>query len=218
MAQTDIETGTKKKKGVGYRYPLHLRFRLVALAPRIIVTDSDGEQVLYVHQKTFKLKEDIRIYTDESKSREIYRINADRIMDISAKYHFTEANSGKQLGYTQPKALRSIWRATYIVYDANGTPTHHIKEDNPWVKIGDALLGEIPFVGIFTGFFLHPSYTAYRGGDTEDLSQPVAQIKKESGFFEGVFTINSDTPMSGEEEARVLLAFLLVVQFMRRRG
>jgi hypothetical protein len=201
-----------------YSYPLDLTFRLVALAPRISVTDNTGRQVAFVHQKTFKLKEDIRIFSDESKSREIYRINADRIMDISAKYNLTDAAAGKSIGYVQPKALRSIWSATYMVYDVNGKATHFIKEDNPWVKIGDALLNEIPFVGLFSGFLLHPSYTAYRGEDIENTSNPVARLKKESGFFEGKFSIDSLSPMSGDEESRLMLAFLLMVQFMRRRG
>lgn len=201
-----------------YNYPLDLRFRLVALAPRILITDSSGQQVAYVHQKTFKLKEDIRIFSDESKSREIYRINADRMLDISAKYNFTDSESGKSMGYVQPQALRSIWSATYIIYDVNGNATHHVKEDNPWVKIGDALLSEIPVVGMFSGFLLHPSYTVYRGGDTTDLSQPIVKLKKESGFFEGVFSLDSLAPMNRDEEAKVMLAVLLMVQFMRRRG
>ena len=45
-----------------FQYPLQLRFKLIALAPRIIVTDASGQEVLFVHQDTFKLKEDIHIY------------------------------------------------------------------------------------------------------------------------------------------------------------
>lgn len=201
-----------------YKYPLNLRFKLIALAPRIIVTDSTGQQVAFVHQKTFKLKEDIRIYSDESKSREIYRIGADRVLDISAKYHFIDSTNNQPLGYVQPKALRSIWRSTYVVYDVNGKPLYHIKEDNPWVKIGDALLSEVPVLGLFTGYFLNPSYTAYRGGDEEDTSEPVMKLTKQPAFFESQFTLTQEASISPQEEMSLLLAILLMIQFQRRRG
>lgn len=201
-----------------YNYPLNLRFKLIALAPRIIVTDSTGAQVAFVHQNAWKMKEDIRIFTDESKSREIFRINADRILDIKAKYYFTESASGQALGYVQPRALRTIWRATYQIFDAAGNVTHFIREDNPWIKVADALFNELPFIGIFTGFIFHPAYTAYRGSSTEDLSTPVIRLDKQPGFFEGVFTIDDVGGVSKEEEMRLLLAMMLMIQFMRRRG
>ncbi|MBK8024555.1 MAG: hypothetical protein IPK19_24785 [Chloroflexi bacterium] len=201
-----------------YQYPLNLRFKLIALAPRITVTDASGRQVAYVHQKLWNLKEDVRIYTDEQKSREVFRINADRIIDVRAKYHFTDSATGQPLGYVQPRALMTIWRATYHIYDANGTVTHHIREDNPWVKVLDTLFQEIPFVGMFAGYLLHPSFTVYRGSEPEDLSMPVLNLKKEPAFFEGVFTLDRLGEMSPQDEQRALLATMLMIQFMRRRG
>ncbi|MEP7291542.1 MAG: hypothetical protein ABI835_07145, partial [Chloroflexota bacterium] len=80
------------------RYPLDLRFKLIALAPRIIVTDADGRDVCFVSQKTFKLKEDIQVFSDESKSVELYRIKANKIIDFSATYAFTDSTTGQSLG------------------------------------------------------------------------------------------------------------------------
>lgn len=201
-----------------FNYPLTLRFKLIALAPRIIVTDASGQQVAYVHQKVWNLREDIRIFTDESKSHEVFRINADRILDIRAKYSFTDSANGQSLGYVQPAALRSIWRATYLIFAADGSVTHHIREDNPWVKVLDALFQEIPFVGLFAGYVLHPAYTAYRGSSREDTSVPTLHLTKQPGFFEGIFTIERVGDVTSQEEMRLLLALILMVQFMRRRG
>ena len=65
----------------------------------------------------------------------------------------------------------------------------------------------------------HPSYTCYRSTDSEDMSQPVMQIKKENAFFEGVFSINlMDQNIDRAEEVSAVLSFMLMVQFMRRRG
>jgi hypothetical protein len=202
-----------------YQYPLNLRFKLLALAPRIIVTDANGEEILYVHQKTFKLKEDVRIYRDQSKDEEVYRIQAEQILDFNTRYNFFESRSDKHLGSVKARGWRSIWRATYLLDDAAGNQTHYIQEDNPWIKIGDALLGEVPIVNLFTGFMLHPAYTAYRGTDKNDQSHPVMTLKKEAAFFEGRYSIDIHTPdMSSDEELRAVLSFVLLVQFMRRRG
>jgi len=204
-----------------YNYPLNLRFKLVALAPRIIVTDATGKEVLFISQKVFKLKEDIRVYTNQTKEKEIFTIRAEKILDFNTRYNFVYAPEDRHVGSIKAKGWRSIWSATYILDNPEGNQTHFIKEDNPWVKVGDALFGEIPFLGILSGYVFHPSYTCFRwqGTDFQDRTEPVMQIKKESGFFEGVYSmhlVNKD--ITREEEVRSVLSFMLMVQFMRRRG
>jgi uncharacterized protein YxjI len=197
------------------QYPLDIRFKLIALAPRMFVTDAAGNNVLFVSQKVLALKEDIQIYRDESRAQEMYRIKADRVLDFSTTYHFTDSASSRSIGAIKSKGWRSIWKATYEVVDANGTQTHRIEEDNPWVKVGDALLGEVPIVGMFTGYFLHPRYSAY------DMSsnQAVMQLEKQPAFFESRFKLEKlDPKISPEAEQRLLLSFMLMIQFMRRRG
>lgn len=202
-----------------YQYPLQLRFKLVALAPRIIVSDASGQEVLFISQKVFKLKEDVRVYLNQSKSQEVFRINAEKVLDFNTRYNFYESRSNQHIGSVKAKGWRSIWRATYHLDDSSGQQTHFIKEDNPFVKIWDVLFGEIPVLGIFSGFVFHPSYTCYQGTDYEDESHPVMRIKKESGFFEGRYSIDLlDSSISPDVEARLLLSFMLMVQFMRRRG
>lgn len=201
-----------------FSYPLNLRFKLIALSPQIIVTNAAGQQIAYVHQKVWNIREDIRIFSDESRSREVFRIRADRVFDFNTKYHFFNSANEQPLGYVQPAGLRSIWRATYRVYDEAGAVSFHIKEDNPFIKILDTLVQEIPFVSLFTGFFLNPSYTVYRGENIEDTSSAVMHLKKEPAFFEGVFKIDMLNEMSEIDEMRSLLALMLMIQFMRRRG
>jgi uncharacterized protein YxjI len=202
-----------------YQYPLKLRFKLVALAPRIIITDATGQEVLFVSQKVFKLKEDIRIYPNQSKEREVFRIRAEKILDFNTRYNFLDANNETHMGSVKAKGWRSIWSATYNIDDTSGQQTHFIKEDNPWVKLGDALFTQIPIIGIFAGYAFHPGYTCYRGGDYENTTQPIMQLKKEPAFFEGVYSIDLiDQNIQQVEEVRALLSFMLMVQFMRRRG
>lgn len=202
-----------------FDYPLNLRFKLVALAPRIIVTDNKGREVLFVSQKIFKLKEDIRIYRSQAKQHEVFNIKANKILDFNTRYSFTDTQTQALLGSVKAKAWRSIWSATYMIDDPTENQRMWIKEDNPWVKIADSIFQDIPIVGMFSGYVFNPSYTCYRSPNLNDQSQPVMQIKKQGAFFESAFTVDLlDPNMSREEEVSALLSFMLMVQFMRRRG
>ena len=99
-------------------YPLELSFKLIALASQIYVRDANGNLIGYVKQKLFKLKEDINVFADEGQTQLLYNIKADRVIDFSARYNFTDA-SGTPLGSIKRKGMRSIFRANYEIYDAN---------------------------------------------------------------------------------------------------
>ncbi len=202
-----------------YQYPLQMSFKLIALSPQIYIRDANGREIMYVHQKVWNLKEDVRIFSDSSKSSEIFRINADRIIDFSANYHFTESRSEKSIGRIKRKGLRSIWQATYYVFDDYDEQSHFIREDNPWAKVGDALLGEVPFLGLLSGYVFHPAYTAYKGLDRDDTSYPVMRIEKQPSFWERSFSVELlDQSLTGREEHMLLLSFFMMIQLDRRRG
>ncbi|NIN01857.1 MAG: hypothetical protein GTO24_28285, partial [candidate division Zixibacteria bacterium] len=78
-------------------YPLQLSFKIVALTPQLSVTDANGNLIFYVKQKLFKLKESVTIFADAQQAQPLYAINADRIIDFSGRYHFTDQN-GIELG------------------------------------------------------------------------------------------------------------------------
>lgn len=195
------------------QYPLDIRFKLMALAPRMFVTDASGNNVCYVSQKVLALKEDITVFEDESRTREVFKIKADRIADFTTTYHFTESATGAPLGAIKSRGWRSIWKATYEITDPAGNIAYTIEEDNPWVKVGDALLGEVPVLGMFTGYFLHPKYSALDAGGNR-----VMTLTKENAFFEGKFKLEKFTSLAPDVEQRLMLSFMLMVQFMRRRG
>lgn len=138
-------------------FPIILKFKLLALNPQIYVLDSAEKLIYYIKQKFFKLKEEVTVFEDEAQTREKYKINADRIIDFSAAYHFTD-NSGNNLGSVSRKGMKSIWSAHYEILDSNGNFLYTIKEENPWIKILDSLIGEVPVLGFFVGYFLNPKY------------------------------------------------------------
>lgn len=192
-------------------FPLQLSFKILAFAPQLTVTDKRGQVLAYVQQKLFRLKEAVTVYADANKQQVNYEINADRIIDFSASYHFTRSG-GEALGGVRRKGMRSLWRAHYEVFDQAEVTAFEISESNPWVKMLDGLLGSIPVLEFFTGYFLHPQYEVTRGG------QVVARITKEAAFFEGRFKVERLGELSETDEERILLSVMMMVLLERQRG
>lgn len=193
-------------------YPLEMSFKLLAIASQIYIRDANGQLLGYVKQKLFKLKEDINIFADESQTNHLYNIKADRVLDFSAKYNFTDAG-GNELGSIKRQGMRSIWRANYDIFDQASNAVMKINEENGWVKLIDSLVGEIPVVGMFTGYFFNPSYLVSRIDGT-----PIARLQKQPAFFEGKFQLSALTQLSDDDEVRVLLSALSMTLLERSRG
>ena len=194
------------------KYPLSLSFKILAIASQIYIRDAEGKLIGYVRQRLFKLKEDINIFADEKQSRLLYNVKADRVFDFSPRFNFTDAR-GVFLGSLNRRGMRSLWRADYGITDGSGSEVMQIREENGWVKVVDALIGEVPIVGMFTGYFLHPSYIVSRTGGF-----PVARVTKTAALFEGKFSLGQLAPMSEDEEQRVFLSVLTMVLMERSRG
>ncbi len=193
-------------------FPLSLSFKLLALANQIYVRDANGNLLGYVKQKMFKLKEDINIFADEQQTQLLFNIKADRMIDWSANYSFTDSR-GNYLGSIKRQGMRSIWKANYDVFDSQNNQVYKIHEENGWVKVADALFGELPIVGILSGYVFNPSYIVERMDGT-----PVAHLKKQPAMFEGKFILTNLSPLSTEEETRVVLGVLMMSLLERRRG
>jgi uncharacterized protein YxjI len=193
------------------QYPLGLNFKIMALAPQISVTDASGQQVFYVKQKLFKLKEAVTVFADAAQTRPLYTINADRIIDFSAQYHFTDL-MGMPLGSVKRDGMKSLWRSRFNILNGS-SPNLVIREENPWIKVVDGLVGQIPVVGMFSGYLLHPAYLVSREDNTG-----VMRLVKMPAFFEGKFRIDKLAELSPAEETRILLSLLMMVLLERSRG
>ncbi len=93
------------------------------------IYDPSGKLALFSHQKAFKLKEDIRIYSDESKATEVLSIKARQIIDFSAAYDVVDARQGQKVGALKRKGWKSIVRDHWILLDESDREIGTIVED-----------------------------------------------------------------------------------------
>ena len=193
-------------------YPLALRFKKIAIARQLAVEDNAGQLMLYVKQQAFKLKEAVTVYGDREQTRPLYRINADRVIDFSATYHISNA-AGQALGSIRQQGMRSIWRTRYDIL-RDGAVVFSVQEENPWAKMGDAFLGEIPVLGVLTGYLFHPRYLI----STADGKEVIRAVKQPA-FWESLFQVNRlQTPLKPEDERLLLIGAVVTILLERRRG
>lgn len=94
------------------------------------VYDADGNLLLYTKQKAFKLKEDIRIYSDETMSEEKLVIQARSIIDFSAAYDVVDCLDGAKVGALRRKGFKSMFRDSWEFLDDNDAVIGKVEEDS----------------------------------------------------------------------------------------
>lgn len=162
-----------------FQFPTYLLKRqAIALTGKFRVYDPAGRLVLFSEQKMFRLREDIRVYDSEDKSREVLSIKARQIMDFSAAYDVVDTEMNQKAGVLRRKGLRSILRDEWEVLDANDRVIGQLFEDS----IPLALLRRL-----FLGSWLPQNYDLTMG------DQRVADLKQNFNLFR--YELNLDFSM-----------------------
>ena len=113
-----------------------LKRQAIALTGKFRFYDPAGNLVLFSEQRMFKLREDIRVYSDEYKTQEVLSIKARQILDFSAAYDVVDTELHQKVGALRRKGLRSILRDEWEVLDVGDNVRGLLFEDS----VGMALL------------------------------------------------------------------------------
>ncbi|HEX5944431.1 MAG TPA: hypothetical protein VFY66_19260 [Anaerolineales bacterium] len=162
-----------------FQFPSYLLKRqAIALTGKFRFYDPAGRLVMFSEQKMFRLREDIRVYDSEDKSREVLSVKARQIMDFSASYDVVDTELNQKVGVLRRKGLRSILRDEWEVLDANDQLIGQLFEDS----VGMALLRRLVL-----GSWLPQNYDMTVGGTR------VADLKQNFNLFR--YELNLDFSM-----------------------
>lgn len=103
------------------------------------VYDGEGRLVLYSKLAAFRLREDLRLFTDEGMGEELLAIRARQVLDVSATYDVTDSRTGEKVGALQRRGLRSLLRDEWTLRDVSDREIGTVREDS----MGLALLRRI---------------------------------------------------------------------------
>jgi hypothetical protein len=91
----------------------------------------DGDQpVGFCSQAAFKLREDIRVFADETKSRELLAIQARQVLDFKAAYDVVDSRSRARVGVLRRRGFASLARDSWEVLDDAERPLGQVEEDS----------------------------------------------------------------------------------------
>ncbi len=153
------------------------------------IYSPEGTQLLYSKQKAFKLKEDIRVYSDDSMTNELLTIQARQVIDFSAAYDVVETGTGVAVGALRRKGFKSLLRDEWLLMDTQGLEIGKVQEDSLLLALLRRRLGFIP-----------QKYTVTVGG------QPVASFKQHFNPFVLKYTLDLSQDYEKRLDRRLAIA------------
>lgn len=152
-----------------------LKRQVLALTGVFRIYDEHENMIAYSRQKMFKLREDIRVYTDETQSQELLYIQARQILDFSAAYDVYDSLERVQVGTVRRRGFRSIVRDEWEVLAPGDRPLGTLIEDSTGYALTRRLL---------LGIFLPQNYDLLING------QPVMDLRQRFSFFRYVLDMD----------------------------
>jgi hypothetical protein len=146
--------------------------------------EASGQPVGYIHMKAFKLKEDIRLYTDSTKTAELLHIKARSIIDFGTTYDVFHSQTEQLLFSVRRKGLRSTFvRDKWLILDASGQEVAQALETGIFALLR-RYMQVIPYAGWLIDtvfFFMKVDYEVSRLGSNPP--QQVAVITRQKNPF-----------------------------------
>jgi hypothetical protein len=133
----------------------------------ITMVNPANEQVIgFIKMKAWKLREDVRLYTDQSMQQEVFRIGARNIIDIGATYDVFDSATNQPLFALRRKGLKSIFvRDHWDIFDPAGNPLGYVQETSGILALVRRWIGLLPFGDIaeLVLAFAPQTYTVNQG-------------------------------------------------------
>ena len=142
----------------------------------IYVTDpASGQEVGYIKMKAWKLREDVRLFSDRSQQREIMQIHARQIIDFGATYDVTDSTTGQPAFALRRKGLKSTFvRDHWDILNTAGEVFGSVQETSSVLAIARRWLEILPFGDFIALIFAFIPQTYTISVAQADGSQAVA--------------------------------------------
>ena len=161
---------------------------------------TPGDPIAFVEQKRFKFKEDIRFYTDASKTHELLRIKARQRFDPRATYDITD-ETGAKIGEIQKVFGASLLRSTFRINDASDQELFISTEKSMGVAVGRRAVGFVPYVENVANWLPIPYHFVLKRGE-----EILGENRRQIGKFRDIYTIDMSPDSARTVDRRLVLA------------
>jgi len=184
-------------------FVLRQKIKLAINHYEFFLADADGtpgEPLAFVEQKRFKFKEDIRFYTDASKTQELLRIKARQRFDPRATYDITD-ETGTKIGEISKVFGASLLRSTFRVNDASGQELFISTEKSMPIALTRRAVGFIPYVENVANWLPIPYHFVLKRGE-----EILGENRRQIGKFRDIYTIDVTADSARTIDRRLVLA------------
>ncbi len=180
------------------------RYEIVGVDP----AGNEGPLWAFAEQKRMKLKEEVRFFTDSSKSQLAFTFKAQQVMDLGATYQVCDP-SGAVLGQFKKQFAQSLLRSTWDLSSADGMQAQG-SERNVAIAVLRRFWGFVPFVGeIPIPFLFHFDFR------TSDGSLVMSSTKKMG--LRDVYTVQLPHTNGWQLDWRVAAAMAVALDALQSR-
>jgi len=172
---------------------------------------APGEPLAFVEQKRFKFKEDIRFYTDESKTQELLRIKARQAFDPRATYDVTD-DLGNKIGAIQKVFGASLLRSTYRILNKDGEEVAITTEKSMPVALFRRAVGFIPYIDNIADWLPIPYHFIFKSGE-----QIIGQNTRQTFKIRDNYTIDMTADPERILDRRLVLAIAVGMDALQAR-
>jgi len=187
---------------IWYQNFYRIRKKTLTVGNKYWMEDQSGAILGFCKQKLFKLKEDIRIYTDESATTELFRIKQEQIMDVWGNFAVIDSKNDTKMGYVKRNIISAFVKDTWEIYTTSNQMVGKIEEKS-------------------TGHALARKYMPGGGLIPEKMhlemnGQILADINQDFKIIGDIWTMNCHL-VPPNFDRRVLLACMLLMGMIERK-
>jgi uncharacterized protein YxjI len=117
---------------------------LYRVTPLAVGETPAGGPVAFIRQKRMAFREDIRFFSDEQETEELFRIKARRVIDIGGRYDVHDA-AGEPIGVLEHQFRKSLLRSTWRILSPADEEFAVAQEKNAFLAIARRVVDFVPY-------------------------------------------------------------------------
>ena len=204
-ARADVSAGARPA-GTAHNPIWHQNFyrirkKVIAIANKYWIEDAQGTMLGFSRQKILRIKENIRVFADDSMNQELFRIQQEQIVDMWGTFAVIDTGSEMCVGKLRRQALKSgFYKDEYLLLNANNQTIGRVAE-----RGGRGLMRKY-----MPGGALVPEQLV-----VEFYGQPVTEIKQQFKIIGDIWEVDC-TRLPPDFDRRTLLACMLIMGMIER--
>ncbi|MCJ7490000.1 MAG: hypothetical protein MUO87_07670 [Thermoplasmata archaeon] len=189
-------------QAIWYQNFYRIRKKVIAIANQYWIEDARGSKIGFSRQKIIRIRENVKIFSDDTMTTELFHIQQEQVMDMWGTFAVVDSTTNACVGKLRRQALSSGFYADeYLILDPHGRQLGRVAE-----RGGRGLLRKyVP------GGALVPEQLV-----VEFNGQQVADIKQQFKIVGDKWEVDCSR-LPPQFDRRTLLACMLLMGMIERR-